>query len=131
MVDGPPTEVLTAPGRKRGVTPGLILLGLFGLPFMVLSLFVAVSSLRGAFDYLAYVARAATTVDTDDRGLRKGRFAPYGLLSPGIIWLLLITAGTAFVFSFLGARAVSVLNPNALRPMIIVLLVLVFVISKK
>ena len=23
------------------------------------------------------------------RGLRKGRFAPYGLLSPGIIWLLL------------------------------------------
>lgn len=41
--------------------------------------------------------------------------------------LLLITAGTAFVFSFLGARAVSVLNPNALRPMIIVLLVLVFV----
>ncbi len=32
---------------------------------------------------------AATTVDTDDRGLRKGRFAPYGLLSPGIIWLLL------------------------------------------
>ena len=41
--------------------------------------------------------------------------------------LLLVTAGTAFVFSFLGARAVSVLNPNALRPMIIVLLVLVFV----
>jgi spermidine/putrescine transport system permease protein len=29
---------------------------------------------------------AATTNDT---GLRRGRFAPYGLLSPGIIWLLL------------------------------------------
>jgi spermidine/putrescine transport system permease protein len=26
---------------------------------------------------------------TDDTGLRRGRFAPYGLLSPGIIWLLL------------------------------------------
>ena len=25
----------------------------------------------------------------EDTGLRKGRFAPYGLLSPGIIWLLL------------------------------------------
>lgn len=25
----------------------------------------------------------------DDRGLRKGKWAPYGLLSPGIIWLLL------------------------------------------
>jgi spermidine/putrescine transport system permease protein len=32
---------------------------------------------------------AATTVDSDDKGLRRGRFAPYGLLSPGIIWLLL------------------------------------------
>lgn len=31
----------------------------------------------------------ATTVDSDDRGLRKGKWAPYGLLSPGIIWLLL------------------------------------------
>ena len=27
--------------------------------------------------------------DDDTRGLRKGRFAPYGLLSPGVIWLLL------------------------------------------
>jgi spermidine/putrescine transport system permease protein len=26
---------------------------------------------------------------SDDTGQRKGRFAPYGLLSPGIIWLLL------------------------------------------
>ncbi len=41
--------------------------------------------------------------------------------------LLALTAGTAFVFSFLGARAVSVLNPNALRPVIIVLLVIVFI----
>lgn len=41
--------------------------------------------------------------------------------------LLLITAVTAFVFSFLGARAVSVFNPDALRPMIIILLVAVFV----
>ena len=32
---------------------------------------------------------ATTTVDRDDQGLRRGRFAPYGLLSPGIIWLLL------------------------------------------
>jgi spermidine/putrescine transport system permease protein len=32
---------------------------------------------------------AATTIDRDDQGLRRGRFAPYGLLSPGIIWLLL------------------------------------------
>jgi len=41
--------------------------------------------------------------------------------------ILLLTAGTAFVFSFLGARAVSHLNPNALRPLIIALLVIVFV----
>lgn len=41
--------------------------------------------------------------------------------------LLLLTAGTAFVFSFLGARAVSFLNPNALRPLIIALLLMVFV----
>jgi len=41
--------------------------------------------------------------------------------------ILLHTAGTAFVFSFLGARAVSYLNPNALRPLIIVLLVAVFI----
>jgi spermidine/putrescine transport system permease protein len=27
--------------------------------------------------------------DDDTRGLRKGRLAPYGLLSPGVIWLLL------------------------------------------
>ncbi|MFM7069486.1 MAG: ABC transporter permease [Actinomycetes bacterium] len=27
--------------------------------------------------------------DDDTRGLRKGRFAPYGLLSPGVVWLLL------------------------------------------
>ena len=39
--------------------------------------------------------------------------------------LLLLTAGTAFVFSFLGARAVSYLNPNALRPLIIALLLMV------
>ena len=32
------------------------------------------------------MAKADTS---DDRGLRKSRFAPYGLLSPGIIWLLL------------------------------------------
>lgn len=32
---------------------------------------------------------ATTAVDRDDQGLRRGRFAPYGLLSPGIIWLLL------------------------------------------
>jgi hypothetical protein len=66
MADGPPTEELTAPGSKRGVTPGLVLLGLFGLPFMVLSLLVAVSSLRGAFDDLASIARDATIVDTWD-----------------------------------------------------------------
>lgn len=41
--------------------------------------------------------------------------------------ILLLTAGTAFVFSFLGARAVSYLNPNALRPLIIALLVAVFI----
>lgn len=41
--------------------------------------------------------------------------------------ILLLTAGTAFVFSFLGARAVSYLNPNALRPLIIVLLLAVFI----
>lgn len=28
--------------------------------------------------------------DDDTRGLRKGRFAPYALLSPGVIWLLLL-----------------------------------------
>ncbi|HEX5615320.1 MAG TPA: ABC transporter permease [Acidimicrobiia bacterium] len=27
--------------------------------------------------------------EDDDRGLRKGRFAPYGLLSPGMLWLIL------------------------------------------
>ncbi|MES2683417.1 MAG: TSUP family transporter [Pseudomonadota bacterium] len=41
--------------------------------------------------------------------------------------ILALTAGTAFVFSFVGARAVSYLNPNALRPLIIALLVVVFV----
>lgn len=32
---------------------------------------------------------AARTNSDEDKGLRKGRWAPYGLLSPGIIWLLL------------------------------------------
>lgn len=41
--------------------------------------------------------------------------------------ILLLTAGTAFVFSFLGARAVSTFNPNALRPLIIALLFAVFI----
>lgn len=41
--------------------------------------------------------------------------------------ILLLTSGTAFVFSFLGAHTVSRLNPNALRPLIIALLLLVFV----
>lgn len=41
--------------------------------------------------------------------------------------ILLLTAGTAFVFSFFGARAVSHFNPAALRPLIIGLLVVVFV----
>lgn len=27
--------------------------------------------------------------DDDDRNLRKGRYAPYGMLSPGLIWLVL------------------------------------------
>jgi len=40
--------------------------------------------------------------------------------------ILLLTAGTAFVFSFLGARAVSYLDPKALRPLIIALLCAVF-----
>jgi len=31
----------------------------------------------------------AKNATDDDRGLRKSRFAPYGLLSPGVIWLLL------------------------------------------
>ncbi len=41
--------------------------------------------------------------------------------------MLRITAGTAFAFSFVGARTVSVLNPAALRPLIIALLLVVFV----
>ncbi|MES2886152.1 MAG: TSUP family transporter [Pseudomonadota bacterium] len=41
--------------------------------------------------------------------------------------MLLLIAGTAFVFSFMGARAVSHLDPNALRPLIIVALVAVFI----
>ncbi len=41
--------------------------------------------------------------------------------------ILLVTAGTAFAFAFLGARAVSHFNPNALRPLIIGLLLAVFV----
>lgn len=41
--------------------------------------------------------------------------------------ILLLTSGTAFVFSFLGARAISYLNPAALRPLIIALLFVVFV----
>jgi len=32
---------------------------------------------------------AARTSSDEDKGLRKGKWAPYGLLSPGIIWLLL------------------------------------------
>lgn len=41
--------------------------------------------------------------------------------------MLLITATTAFVFAFFGARAVSFFNPAALRPLIVTLLVLVFI----
>ncbi len=41
--------------------------------------------------------------------------------------MLLLTAGSAFVAAFFGARAVSYLDPNALRPAIIVLLLIVFV----
>lgn len=41
--------------------------------------------------------------------------------------ILLLTSGTAFVFSFFGARAISYLNPAALRPLIIALLFVVFV----
>jgi uncharacterized protein len=37
----------------------------------------------------------------------------------------LITAGAAFCFSLLGARVVSLLNPQFLRPVIIVLLILI------
>lgn len=32
---------------------------------------------------------AARTSSDEDKGLRKGKWAPYGLLSPGVIWLLL------------------------------------------
>lgn len=39
---------------------------------------------------------------------------------------ILVTAATAFAFSFLGARAVSLLPPSALRPLILAMLVLVF-----
>jgi len=95
MADGPPTEELTAPGRKRGVTPGLVLLGLFGLPFMVLSLLVAVTSLSGAFDYLAYVARAATTLDT---------WAVLSLIS-GLLSLTAIAGTVHALFRKKGARA--------------------------
>lgn len=43
-------------------------------------------------------------------------------------WRVLgLTAATAFVFSVLGARAVSVFNPALLRPLVLALLVLVFV----
>jgi len=41
--------------------------------------------------------------------------------------ILFITAGTAFVASFFGAKAVSYFNPAALRPLIIALLAAVFV----
>lgn len=51
----------------------------------------------------------------------------YGRRVP-LPWRMLgITAGTAFVFSFAGARAVSLFSPAVLRPFIIALLVAVFV----
>jgi uncharacterized membrane protein YfcA len=45
----------------------------------------------------------------------------------------LLTAASAFVCSFLGARAVSIINPNILRPIIIILLVIiaVYIFTKK
>jgi uncharacterized membrane protein YfcA len=36
-----------------------------------------------------------------------------------------LTAGSAFVFSLLGARVVSLMNPSGLRPIVIVLLVII------
>ncbi len=40
---------------------------------------------------------------------------------------VLIAAGTAFIFSFLGARVVSLINPAALKPLILALLLVVFI----
>jgi uncharacterized protein len=51
-----------------------------------------------------------------------------------IPWLqVLVTAGTAFVFSWIGAQTVSSINTQYLRPMIVVLLVIIagFIIIKK
>ena len=43
-------------------------------------------------------------------------------------WRILIpAAGAAFVFSFLGARAVTLLNPALIKPVILLLLVVVAV----
>ena len=40
---------------------------------------------------------------------------------------VLVTAATAFVFSFAGARVVSLINPAALKPLILVLMAFVFI----
>jgi uncharacterized membrane protein YfcA len=46
--------------------------------------------------------------------------------------ILLVAAGTAFCFSFLGAYSVSILDPSFLRPLVIVALalVLIYTVSK-
>ncbi len=40
-----------------------------------------------------------TAAADDDRGLRKSRWAPYGLLSPGIIWLVLFFLVPVFMLA--------------------------------
>ncbi len=56
----------------------------------------------------------AADTDSDDRGLRKGKWAPYGLLSPGILWLVLffLVPVLILVRTALSSKASRFANPE-------------------
>ena len=54
----------------------------------------------------------AGAADTDDKELRRARFAPYGLLSPGVIWLALFFIWPTIVL----AKIALSTKPNPFLP---------------
>ncbi|MSY22533.1 MAG: hypothetical protein F2668_06115, partial [Actinobacteria bacterium] len=56
----------------------------------------------------------AADTSSDDRGLRKGKWAPYGLLSPGILWLVLffLVPVMILVRTALSSKASRFANPE-------------------
>jgi spermidine/putrescine transport system permease protein len=55
------------------------------------------------------LARAAAD---DDQGLKRSRFAPYGLLSPGVVWLVLFFVGPTIVLAKIALSS----KPNPFLP---------------